>query len=337
MKGVKDILSNFITDKNIVDSFTSTKTIPYWEKALTHESINYIENYEKLEFIGDASVNYSFTFYLRKLMNITELEKRNNLLSYYMSKNYQPTIARKIGLDKMVICRPEIKITDDILEDIFEAFFGAFELISRKYHSSKPTIFKLSHQYVVDFFIWYFGKIDSVDLNKSSLVNKNIFLIYYHDMSRESTQKKFQNYFNPKTGKYVFNPQFLTSFGYYNKDVEKELRKLLTQRDGINEDYYISGAVQIMNNYGYDLEWITYEREKTTFSKDFSELAKINGYSRFILLRNNKESYDLVAQKNDPVTKESITDILKSYNITDFIKLKQDAEKYILENFIGSG
>ena len=56
MEYIKSILSKFIKDESVISKIVTPKTISYWERAVTHESVNYNEkeNYEKLEFLGDG-------------------------------------------------------------------------------------------------------------------------------------------------------------------------------------------------------------------------------------------------------------------------------------------
>lgn len=338
---IGNIIDSFIENKNIVDLFVNRKTLPYWIKGLTHESINYKENYEKYEFLGDSTLGYAFNLYLRDVENIKDLSKTNNLLNYYMSKQYQPTIARKIGLDKIIIIHPNVKISDDILEDVFESFFGIFTFICRKlwqsYSGDKDSSRQLLSpvQYLINFFSWYFSKISQIDRSKGEPISKNFFQEFYYFFSGESTQRQSSWYYNSKNKSFVFNPEFTKTIGLYSKDLENITLKILTKKNVDSEQIYLDNISDSFKNMGFDLDWLNYEKSKVTFNDNYKALAKENKYTRFILSRNNKNSYDLLAQTVDPKTRESISTLIYSFDDSlDFINLKEKAMKILDEKFI---
>lgn len=328
-EGVKKVLSIFIKDTEVVRLICNKNTLKYWKRAFTHESVNYIENYEREEFLGDAVVNYAFIRYLREKQNIQVVSKINTLKTFYMSKNYQPVMAKKIGLDYLLIISPEIKITDDIFEDIFESFFGVFDMIVRKLHSKYPNKIKHPLDYIIDFFDWYFTNVKPLDLSKGDLISKTFLNQLYSLFSDESTQTKFQWYFNEKTGRMVYNKDFLIGISNYSKSLEKEISKVVHSKY-INEDEFLENIVSKFKSLGYDLDWLETERKFIAFDK---ELAKENDYTRFILKRNAKMSYDLIAQKVDPLTRKSISECIHSFDTKNFNKLKIEAEEMLYLKF----
>lgn len=328
---VRLILSKFIRDPVALNEFTSPVTLSRWKRSLTHESVNYINNYEEYEFLGDAGLSYAFSIYLREDLNITDHGVNNNLLTYYMSKKYQPKIARNIGLDKLIIIAPEVKIIDDFLEDIMESFFGVLEMLCRsklKFEGRQPA-----SVYIRNFFRWYFSTFEPVDLKKGEEINKSLFNDLYFLLSRDSPQTKYTAYYNPKTKAYSFNPQFITSLSYYNPDIAKEVRKVLTYKGGPDEKYYIDKVIDLLKEVEIDREWFTQEMEKIKFSKEIQGIAKANGLTRFILYPNDRKSYDLYAQKTDPITRKSISDLLHSFDTEDFNELKKESIEIIRKKY----
>lgn len=329
---IKSILKSFVIDSSVIDLFVNKKTLPHWIKGLTHESINYKDNYEKYEFLGDSTLGYAFNLYLRDIENIKDLAIANNLLNHYMSKDYQPTIAKKIGLDKIIIIHPDVKISNDILEDIFESFFGIFTLICRKLWQTNPEKISSPVQYLVRFFQWYFSKIAPIDLSKGEPISKNFFNEFYYFFSGESTQTKNSWYYNSKAKSFFFNPEFVKTIGLYSKDLEMITLKILTRKGYDSEDRYLDEVSNAFKAQGFDLEWLKYEKAKITFNEPYKTLAKDNGYTRFILQRNNKNSYNLLAQKVNPKTRESISTTLHVFDDSiDFISLKEKAMKILDE------
>lgn len=334
---LKSILGKFILDVDLVNKMVSPKLLPYWERAFTHESINFKDNYENLEFLGDGTVNYAFVLYLRRELKIEKSEYITNMLGYYMGTTYQPSITRKLELDRLIRKREEIKLSDNILEDVFESFFGVIELICTKLHKMSPTRVKTPVEYTVDFFRWYFSNHGKIDMAKGGIINKNFFLNMYHLFSRESTQAKFKCRYIPGTQSYFYNPQFLDSIKMYSEDLFREIKPIITKKGKSSEDYYITEVVKAFKSRGYDEEWLEYEKQKITFDKSYNELAKQHGLSRFILDRNEHNSYNLVAQSNDPVTKKSISKILHVFKSDNFNELKEEAQNIILRKYVGDG
>ena len=355
MEYIKSILSKFIKDESVISKIVTPKTISYWERAVTHESVNYNEkeNYEKLEFLGDGLLGYAFTTYLHDYVGIKDRAVINNLLSHYLSKSYQPTMCKKMGIDKLIRVFPGIKIEDYILEDVFEAFFGAIEQLLRQLYLSSTPRYKKPSDYTIDFFIWYFSNIDTIDMKNGEIPVKNFFDGYYHFMSREATQKKYKYGYNPITKSFDYTPQFLKSIKMYSEKLYEEFLPVINKKGGssgyTNEDIYLKKMYDILTNNGYDLVWLDEEKKKTTFTNEMDEILKEHssmsgmkfrdilkesgGYARAMLLRNEKQSYDLVLQSVHPRTKESITEVIKRFDMENFNDVKEESIKILIEKF----
>ena len=129
MNSVSDLLNKLhITFKNIA----------LYEQAFTHPSFNgenktKHQDYEKLEFIGDAVLGYVTADLVYK--NRPEMSEGNltKLRSVLVSTKPLAAYARKIHLDEYVrighsITQAQVKESDKILENVFESLVGAIYL-----------------------------------------------------------------------------------------------------------------------------------------------------------------------------------------------------------------
>ena len=111
------------------------KNIALYEQALTHPSYNGEANtkhqdYEKLEFIGDAVLGYvtaDLVYKNRPEMSEGDLTKLRSVL---VSTKPLAAYARKINLDQYVrighsITAEQVKQSDKILENVLESLIGA--------------------------------------------------------------------------------------------------------------------------------------------------------------------------------------------------------------------
>ena len=129
MNKISELLKNLhITYKNIA----------IYEQALTHPSYNGDANtkhqdYEKLEFMGDAVLGYVTADLVYK--NRPEMSEGNltKLRSVLVSTKPLANYARKISLHEYIrighsITMNQVKESDKILENVFEALIGAIYL-----------------------------------------------------------------------------------------------------------------------------------------------------------------------------------------------------------------
>ncbi len=124
---------------NLLKSFNiSYKNIAIYEQALTHPSYNGDANtkhqdYEKLEFMGDAVLNFVTADLVYK--NRPEMSEGNltKLRSVLVSTKPLAAYARKIKLHEYIrighsITLEQVKTSDKILENVFESLVGAIYL-----------------------------------------------------------------------------------------------------------------------------------------------------------------------------------------------------------------
>nr|QBK86641.1 MAG: ribonuclease III [Marseillevirus LCMAC102] len=120
--------------------YTDAKSLAIFRQAFTHKSHNPTFNYELLEFYGDTVVNFAVSQYIRKrfpeVISMKWLTKLEHNLS---SKITLANLAKKAGFlphilyDKKIVSQSETTLEHlSMMEDVFEAFFGALVTIFNK-------------------------------------------------------------------------------------------------------------------------------------------------------------------------------------------------------------
>ena len=104
------------------------KNISYLKKSLTHKSFDSINNYEKMEFLGDRILGFVIS---KKLIELYPLEKEGLLdkkLASLVNKNKCLEVAKTIGLDKFILVgnkNKKTKVENKIIADSIEALIAA--------------------------------------------------------------------------------------------------------------------------------------------------------------------------------------------------------------------
>jgi dsRNA-specific ribonuclease len=101
-----------------------------WAKAFTHETYSPTDNYEELEFLGDALLETVFSKYLMKRFPHLHKKEYTELKVAYMSKMRQAEMSRQMGLGTYVRVAGLDRASLNIDADAFESFFGALDTIS---------------------------------------------------------------------------------------------------------------------------------------------------------------------------------------------------------------
>ncbi len=114
-----------ILQKKINIKFKSNN---YLKKAITHKSYDSLNNYEKLEFLGDRVLGLVIS---KKLIELYPDQKEGVLdkrLASLVNKNRCLEVAKNIGLEKFILIgnkSNKSKIENKILSDCIEALIGA--------------------------------------------------------------------------------------------------------------------------------------------------------------------------------------------------------------------
>ena len=125
---IRGVLADVVTSPEDLDTITSNECMKtYWVKAFTHRTIDAMNNYESLEFYGDAVIAYTFSCYIRKRFGASVTQYTGTLLSsQYISKSFQAKLSNKMGLRNQIYYDPRsLANNEDLSEDILESFFGA--------------------------------------------------------------------------------------------------------------------------------------------------------------------------------------------------------------------
>lgn len=124
--------------KGIQDSLVENLLQNHFDKflaAFTSKNFDSIKNYEFFEQLGDLSINKFIVSYMSKrfpqIRNSDGTGVLATLRIKYGSKDILSELSMKYQFDKFIRCTKEERIDKNkfknILEDVFEAFFGAVE------------------------------------------------------------------------------------------------------------------------------------------------------------------------------------------------------------------
>ena len=120
---MRDKLNNLQKKINI-----KFKNLNYLKRSITHKSYDPLNNYEKLEFLGDRILGLVIS---KKLIELYPDEKEGILdkkLASLVNKNRCLEIAKKINLEKYLLVgnnSKKSKIENKIVADSIEALIGA--------------------------------------------------------------------------------------------------------------------------------------------------------------------------------------------------------------------
>ena len=104
------------------------KNLSYLKNSITHKSHNPLNNYEKLEFLGDRILGFVIS---KKLIELYPTEKEGVLdkkLASLVNKNQCLEVAKIIGLEKFILVgnkSSKTKLENKIIADSIEALIGA--------------------------------------------------------------------------------------------------------------------------------------------------------------------------------------------------------------------
>jgi dsRNA-specific ribonuclease len=135
---IQNLLQRSHLKKKYIQLLTNTDSMNLYSDAFTHISIDSDRNYEYLEILGDVTCNKSIVWYIKErfpqLQNSDGVKVIARLRINLVSKKNFAMIAERLGFIDFISCEREIKEQKgkSLLEDVFEAFFGATELLIDK-------------------------------------------------------------------------------------------------------------------------------------------------------------------------------------------------------------
>lgn len=121
--------------KHYIDVLLNDENMNMYSKAFTHRSANPDENYEYLEFLGDATLKKSIPWYLNERFPFLRCAKGVKIITRAKINLEQKdsffNIATDLGFWPFVSASEDIRHREmkKTLEDVFEAFFGTTEML----------------------------------------------------------------------------------------------------------------------------------------------------------------------------------------------------------------
>lgn len=131
---VRDTLQRAGVENKVVSLFLTEENLAIFQEAFTHSSFNKKKNYEKLEHTGDTFVNLSTALYITKRFPEINNEAWLSRIKFFLQG--KQTLS-KLSYENGFVVNIRVvgvEFTDEyykdedlmsILEDVFEAFFGA--------------------------------------------------------------------------------------------------------------------------------------------------------------------------------------------------------------------
>jgi dsRNA-specific ribonuclease len=123
-----------ISQKN-KDEILDTEGLSYYTLAFTSPSVDSVNNYQFLETLGDSTLNKAIIWYFsRRFPQINSkdgIDILTRLKIKYIQKKSFSSLAQKMGFQPFISVLQGEDMTST-LEDVFEAFFGATELVLDK-------------------------------------------------------------------------------------------------------------------------------------------------------------------------------------------------------------
>lgn len=345
MEYIKYILSEFYPQPIIKAMTTIKKCVMYWKRAFTHSSF-LPDSYETLETIGDAYLKGAFTPYLYdKNPNITP-ESITNMNTFYMSKMYQPTIARKFKMDKYIRIN-EMLLNDSVLEDVFEAFMAALvenANVATKYfalqasrNTAKEAAYKdamyaveCKHGSIAKLFLkFYFDNI-TIDTMNEKFPRKTFMMEYRHVINMADTVTPFKVMKHKDDDILYYTIQITQDF--IKKFEEFEKNTITFKKNDLTAEVDEEKKRQLDQGPDYQGsdDFITFESDEEDSFKNKSKKPTINIYyagateeDAFIKMYNafNKVGVG----KNWVVNKRDFINIVKQ---NERVKAKMSAEQY---------
>ena len=200
--------------KELEDIFGITIDNPvYFRQALTHPSytkennLSYLENYERLEFLGDAVLKLAVSDILYKKFPDYQEGALSKIRSIVVSDNTLFKIASETGLcDLIILARHEAKQGLSHIESVcacaFEAVLGAFYL-DGKFNQLVPFLKDILMPYILD-----------VDKNFEKFNAKAMLQEYTQSLTKEIPEYSLIEESGPD-----HNKTFTVSVSYSGKNI----------------------------------------------------------------------------------------------------------------------
>jgi len=151
------------------------------KRALTHSSIDNINSYERLEFLGDSIINNIVSDYLFNKFSSDSESDLSKKRVQLVNKKHISRISKSLNLYKYLSIEKNITISNRIHCDIYESIIGAIYTDSQSTIKVKKIIRKTLIDPIVEFedIIDYKGEIINFynkKIIKNLIINTNTLL-----------------------------------------------------------------------------------------------------------------------------------------------------------------
>lgn len=132
------ILKRGKINQQVIDTLLDEEGMKLYNIAFTHPSMDPDLNYEYLEFLGDSVVNTAIVWYISKRFTQLQGSRGVKVLARLkinlISKKSFADCAQRLNLWDYISCSEPVRNTNKkkVLEDVFEAFFGATTFLMEK-------------------------------------------------------------------------------------------------------------------------------------------------------------------------------------------------------------
>jgi dsRNA-specific ribonuclease len=259
---LNNLLAPIIKDQVNRNRYLDGNAMRVWARAFTHETTSPSDNYEDLEFLGDAILKAVFPKYLMQRLPYLHKGEYTELNIAYMSKITQAELARKMGLEKHIRVTGIDRVILNLETDVFESFFGALDTISDMVFSGLGFI------NCYNMIIHIFSSVD-IDETKARGSSKTqvIQMFVRFDLPKPDVVVDNSDKFNIKFSVVLTNEHisFLRNHGVNITSPVIGLSIASTKKDAEYEAY--EKAFKTLQNLGITTEWA----EKTKQLRDFSD------------------------------------------------------------------
>jgi dsRNA-specific ribonuclease len=125
-------------DSDVLPELLTDDKINVWINSFTPQVLNYDNNYENLEFIGDKVLHWAFPQYLFDKFPEYNPAYITELNNFYMSKIEQGNISLDLKLKELIPNHLNFNFNTD--SDIFESFIGALSYTGDLFNKSSGPV-----------------------------------------------------------------------------------------------------------------------------------------------------------------------------------------------------
>ena len=129
----RDVLEHITSNEEDIEKYLGKDSMHSWVAAVTHQSTDYKDNYEKFELLGDSIVKTSMLRLIMQRYPDLSVSQIDSLKNYYVSNEYFGSISKEIGLRNFIRSHSYAR-TDEALTsidaDLFEAMFGCLFMLT---------------------------------------------------------------------------------------------------------------------------------------------------------------------------------------------------------------